>query len=153
MEVTFRALGLSATVVFFGDFTAFSSLVGFADFAGLAGFTLAAGLFLSVFLAVFFNEFAFSPWEGLTVEDLTVEDFAVEDLPVEAFAVEAFAVEAFALEGFAFFLASDLSAAGFREGAAGFLAGAVFLGEGGTGRLLGGEVGLKEEKSRESSGP
>lgn len=138
MEVTFTALGLSATVVFFGDFTAFSSLVGFADFAGLAGFTLAVGLFLSVFLAVFFNEFAFSPWEGLTVED-----FAVEDLPVEAFAVEAFA----------FFLASDLSAAGFREGAAGFLAGAVFLGEGGTGRLLGGEVGLKEEKSRESSGP
>lgn len=138
VEVTFRALGLSATVVFFGDFTAFSSLVGFADFAGLAGFTLAVGLFLSVFLAVFFNEFAFSPWEGLTVED-----FAVEDLPVEAFAVEAFA----------FFLASDLSAAGFREGAAGFLAGAVFLGEGGTGRLLGGEVGLKEEKSRESSGP
>lgn len=143
VEVTFRALGLSATVVFFGDFTAFSSLVGFADFAGLAGFTLAVGLFLSVFLAVFFNEFAFSPWEGLTVED-----FAVEDLPVEGFAVEAFA-----LEGFAFFLASDLSAAGFREGAAGFLAGAVFLGEGGTGRLLGGEVGLKEEKSRESSGP
>ena len=138
VEVTLRALGLSATVVFFGDFTAFSSLVGFADFAGLAGFTLAVGLFLSVFLAVFFNEFAFSPWEGLTVED-----FAVEDLPVEAFAVEAFA----------FFLASDLSAAGFREGAAGFLAGAVFLGEGGTGRLLGGEVGLKEEKSRESSGP
>ena len=128
VEVTFTALGLSATVVFFGDFTAFSSLVGFADFAGLAGFTLAVGLFLSVFLAVFFNEFAFSPWEGLTVEDFAVEDFA-------------------------FFLAIDLSAAGFREGAAGFLAGAVFLGEGGTGRLLGGEVGLKEEKSRESSGP
>ena len=62
-------------------------------------------------------------------------------------------MEAFAVEDFAFFLAIDLSAAGFREGAAGFLAGAVFLGEGGTGRLLGGEVGLREEKSRESSGP
>lgn len=115
----FGDLDLSATVVFFGDFTVFARLIGFASLIGLAGLPAAAGLtagvglFLLGFLGSFFNVFVFSPEVS-------------------------FAAEGFAAEGFALFLAFDLSAMVlWAEAAAGFLAGAGFFLEGGTGRLLG----------------
>lgn len=95
----------------------------FASLMDLAGFAATVGLFLLGLLGSFFDEFAFVPEVG------------------------------FAEVGFAFFKAFDFSAAVFLAEAAGFLAGAGFFLEVGTGRLLGGEFGLKEEKSRESSEP
>lgn len=91
------------------------------------------GLFLLGFLRSFFKEFVLSP------EVSFVEDGIAE-------------------EGFTLFLALDLSAVDLWAvdlwaEAAGFLAGAGFFLEGGTGRLLGGGIWSLGGKSRESSEP